>query len=124
MGVVKDLKAITAVPCEERSAALNRVASSGAEHLLEHHLFKKSHDLSMISKPRWTQLGFPLFWDTDALEMLEVLTDLGYRDERMEEAIELVLSKRMPDGKWKNERSYAGRLLTTLERQGEASGSL
>jgi hypothetical protein len=53
--------------------------------------------------------------------MLEVLTDLGYRDDRMEEATELVLSKRMPDGKWRNERSYAGRLLTTLERQGAPS---
>ena len=121
MGVVKDLKAITDVPVEERSTALNRVASAGAEHLLDHHLYKKSHDLGAIAKPRWTQLGFPLFWDTDALEMLEVLTDLGYRDDRMEDAIELVRSKRGPDGRWRNERSYAGRLLTNLERQGAAS---
>ena len=60
----------------------------------------------MIAKTRWTQLGFPLFWDTDALEMLEVLTDLGYRDERMEDTIGLVLSKRRPNGRWRNERSY------------------
>jgi hypothetical protein len=97
------------------------MTSEGAEHLLKHHLFKRSHDTSMIAKPRWTNLGFPLLWDTDALEMLEVLTDLGYRDERMEDAIELVLSKRMPDGKWRNERSYNGRILTTIERQGAVS---
>jgi hypothetical protein len=121
MGVVKDLKTIAAVPGEERSAALNKIASAGAEHLLAHHLYKKSHDPDTVAKPRWTQLGFPLFWDTDALEMLEVLTDLGHRDDRMEDAIELVRSKRRPDGKWRNERSYAGRLLTTLERQGAPS---
>lgn len=121
MGVVKDLKAISAVPREERTSALDKAASAGAEHLLKHRLYKRSHDPSMIAKTRWAQLGFPLFWDTDALEMLEVLTDLGYRDERMEDAIGLVLSKRRPDGKWRNERSYAGRLLTTVERQGATS---
>jgi hypothetical protein len=49
---------------------------------------------------------------------LEVLTDLGYQ---MDDAIELILSKRAPDGKWKNERSYAGRIITTIERQGAPS---
>lgn len=121
LGVIKDLKAISAVPSNDRSAALNEVALAGAEHLLKHHLYKRSHDLSEIAKPAWTKLGFPLFWDTDALEMLEVLADLGYRDERMDDAAELVLSKRLPDGKWVNERSYSGRLLTNIERQGAPS---
>ena len=39
----------------------------------------------------------------------------------MDDAIQLVLSKRMSNGKWKNERSYAGRILTTIERQGATS---
>ena len=121
MGAVKALKAISALPREEWSSELARVASEGAEHMLKHHLYKRSHDPSEIAKPRWTQLGFPLFWDTDALEMLEVLTDLGCRDERMEDAVALVLSKRQPDGRWRNERSYAGRLLTNIERQGTPS---
>ena len=85
--------------------------------MLKHRLFKRSHAPDVIAKPRWVQLGFPLFWDTDGLEMLEVLTALGHRDDRMGDAIELVLSKRMPDGRWKNERSYAGRILTNIEKQ-------
>ncbi|HEY3421054.1 MAG TPA: hypothetical protein VGK23_10935 [Methanomassiliicoccales archaeon] len=121
MGVVKDLKAISLVPKDERSTALANVASAGAEHLLKHRLFKRSHDPSQIAKKWWINLGFPLMWDTDALEMLEVLTDLGYRDERMEDAIELVLSKRRSDGLWRNERSYNGRIITTIEKQGAPS---
>ena len=117
MGAVKALKAISAIPEEERSTKLVRVASEGAEHMLKHRLFKRSHAPDVIAKPRWVQLGFPLFWDTDGLEMLEVLTALGHRDDRMGDAIELVLSKRMPDGRWKNERSYAGRILTNIEKQ-------
>lgn len=121
MGVVKDLKAISAIPREEWSPALDKIVTEGAEHLLKHRLYKRSHAPDEIAKKGWTNLGFPLLWDTDVLEMLEVLTDLGYRDERMEDAIELVLSKRMPDGKWRNERSYAGRLLTNIEKQGAPS---
>ena len=121
MGVVKSLKAISVIPHDRCSRDQNRMASAGVEHMLRHHLYKRSHDPSTIAKPRWTQLGFPLFWDTDALEMLEVITDLGYRDERMEDAVGLLLSKRRPDGKWINERSYAGRLLTSVERQGAPS---
>jgi hypothetical protein len=121
MGVVKGLKAISLVPPEERSFELNRVAMEGAEHLLKHRLYKRSHDTSEIAKKGWTNLGFPLLWDTDALEMLEVLTDLGFRDERMEDTIELVLSKRRPDGLWSNERSYYGRIITAIEKQGAPS---
>jgi hypothetical protein len=121
MGVVKDLKAISLIPREEWSPGLHLVVTEGAEHLLKHRLFKRSHDTSQVAKKWWTNLGFPLMWDTDALEMLEVLTDLGYRDERMEDAIDLVRSKRMPDGFWRNERSYAGRILTNIEKQGAPS---
>lgn len=121
MGVVKDLKAISAIPADERSEAMARVVSDGAEYLLRHRLYKRSHDPTAIAKTRWAQFGFPLFWDTDALEMLSVLADLGYRDERMDDTIELLLSKRLPDGRWRNERSYAGRIITTIERQGAPS---
>ena len=121
MGVIKGLKAVSAIPADERSGAMVRVVSEGAEYLLKHRLYKRSHDQSAIAKTRWAQFGFPLFWDTDALEMLSVLADLGYRDERMDDTIELLLSKRLPDGRWRNERSYAGRIITTIERQGAPS---
>ncbi|MGD0818937.1 MAG: nitrogen fixation protein NifH [Methanomassiliicoccales archaeon] len=121
MGAIKSLKAISAIPSEDRSEALSQVASMGAEHLLKHHLYKRSHKLSKVAKPEWTRLGFPHFWDTDVLEMLEVLADLGYRDDRMEDAVDLIKSKRGPDGKWRNERSYYGRMLVSMERPDDPS---
>ena len=121
MGVIKDLKAITGDTAGRTLRGPNQGSEEGAEYMLMHRLYKRSHDHSVIAKPRWTRLGFPLFWDTDALEMLEVLADLGCEDERMEDAIELVLSKRIPEGVWRNERSYAGRMLTNIEKQGAPS---
>ncbi len=99
-------------PSFERGCLGRRGTSS------KHYLYKRSHSLSEIPKPAWTKLGFPLFWGTDALVMLEVLADLGCRNERMDDAVDLVLSKRLSDGKWVNEKSCAGRLLTNIERQG------
>jgi hypothetical protein len=36
---------------------------------------------------------------TDVLEILEILTRLGYKDERMQEAVDLVVSKQDPNGR-------------------------
>ena len=60
-------------------------------------------------------------WNTDILEILDILTRLGYRDERMNEAIEVVLSKQGEDGRWRQENRFNGRFATTIERNGATS---
>jgi hypothetical protein len=120
-GVVKTLKALAEIPPGRRDADMKRTVETGAEFLLIHHLYKRSHDLSKPAQKRWTDLGFPQFWDTDALEMLLILTKLGIGDERMSDAIELIEGKRGEDGRWKLERSYNGRTLVRIERDGTAS---
>lgn len=117
LGVVKALKALGAIPVEARSGDVRATIERGAEYLLRHHLFKRSHDVGEVAQSRWLELGFPLMWDTDALEMLEVLSELGYRHERMQEAVDLVASKRDADGRWRMERSFNGRMLTNIERR-------
>lgn len=121
MGVVKTLKALAEIPEGERSAAVKETIGKGAEFLLDHHIYKRSHDLGRVSKPGWKRFGFPLMYQTDALEILRVLTRLGCRDERMGEAIELLLAKRDRQGKWKLENTFNGQLQVDIERKGEAS---
>jgi hypothetical protein len=122
MGVVKGLKALGEVPAEKRTPQIKVKIDELAEFLLEHRLFKRSHDSNEVAKEGWTRFGFPRFWATDALEMLEILVKLGYRDARMQEAIDLVLSKRGEDGRWKQEDDYFnGRMLVRFEKAGEPS---
>jgi hypothetical protein len=92
MGVVKTLKALAEIPPEKRSEAVSNTIEHGAEYLLKHHLFKQSHNPALVTKEDWVHFGFPL-WNTDALEMLGILTRLGYHDVRMQDAVELVVSK-------------------------------
>ncbi len=121
MGVVKALKALAAIPPAKRNKEVREMIVRGAEYLLHHHIFKRSHDLQQVSKPAWVQLGFPLMWNTDVLEILDILTRLGYKDERMQEAIDTVLNKQNAEGKWKLEATFANRMQVNLERKGQPS---
>jgi len=119
--VVKALKALAEIPEQKRSPKVKNVIAQGAEYLLNHHLFKRSHNLDVIAKPKWVKLGFPWMWDTDVLEMLMILTRLGYRDNRLKEAIDLVISKQDAKGCWILENTYNGRFQVNIERKGKPS---
>jgi len=121
LAVVKPLKALAEIPPSNRTDDVKTTIERAAEYLLRHHLFKKSHDLTKVAKPKWTKLGFPWMWDTDVLEMLGILVKLGYRDNRMQEAIDLVLSKKDENGRWELEHTYNGRFQVNIERKAKPS---
>ncbi len=60
-------------------------------------------------------------YQTDILEILLILTRLGCRDKRMQDAFEIVLSKQDSKGQWKLENTFNGRFITTIEQKGKAS---
>ncbi len=121
MGVVKALKALAAIPPTKRNNEVQATITRGADYVLRHHIFKQSHDLSQVAKPAWVLLGFPLMWNIDVLEILDILTRLGYKDERMLEAVDLVVAKQTPEGQWKLEANFTGRMQVNLERKGQPS---
>lgn len=121
MGAVKALKALAAIPVGERSRAVNAKLGELTEYLLIHHIYKKSHDLSSISRPGWLKFGFPLMYQSDALEILGILAALGCHDSRMDEAIEAVRAKRGNNGRWKLENTFNGKTPVDIEAKGEDS---
>jgi len=121
MGVVKALKALAEIPPSARSSAVERTIAEGAEFLLKHHVYKRSHDLAKVSKPGWLRFGFPLMYQTDALEILGILTRLGCRDERMQEAVDLMVSKQDAAGRWALENTFNGKMLVDIEVKGKPS---
>lgn len=121
MGAVKTLKALAEIPEYKRSTAVKKTIEKGAEYLLLHHVFRSSHNLDHIPKPGWLRFGFPLMYQTDALEILGILTKLGYHDERMQEAIDIVVSKQNNRGRWLLENTFNGRYQVNIEKKGEPS---
>jgi len=103
MGVVKALKALAEIPGDKRSKDVKDTITEGAEYMLKHHVHKRSHELTHVSVPEWLKFGFPPMWNTDILEILRILTKLGYRDKRMREAQDLMISKQDGQGRWRLE---------------------
>jgi hypothetical protein len=117
MGVVKLLKALAEIPEEKRSPAVNGAIQKASEYFLIHHIYKRSHKLDKVSIPDWINFGFPLMYKADILELLLLLTKLGYRDERMQEAVDIAISKQDEEGRWLLERTYNGRMQVRIEQK-------
>ncbi len=59
---------------------------------------------------------------TDVLEILDILTELGIKDNRMDEALNIVIAKQDEMGRWKVENTYnSERLLIPIGQKGEQS---
>lgn len=121
MGAVKALKAFDAIPKERRTPEITAAADRAAEFMLIHHIHRRSHDFSKTSKPGWLRFGFPLMYQTDVLEILDLITSLGYHDPRMEEAVEAVIAKQTDGGRWRAENSYGDRMLVPFDTLGQES---
>ncbi len=121
MGVVKALKALAEIPNAERTTDVQRTIDDGAEYLLKHHIYKRSHELTKVSKPGWRRFGFPLMYQTDVLEILGILTKLGFRDERMQEALDLLLAKQDDLGRWNLDTTFNGRFQVDIDEKGRPS---
>jgi len=121
MGIVKSLKALSAIPREMRSDVVNSKIDELVEFILIHHIYKRSHELNKDAKPGWKRLGFPLMYQTDILEILTILNDLNVIDKRMDDTLALLKSKQLSDGRWKLENTYNGKFIVDIEKKGEPS---
>jgi len=100
----------------------------GQEYLLERRLFRRRSTGEVIERDRkahtsWTRFAFPTWWHYDVLRGLEYLRSAGVApDERVAEAIELVVSKRDGDRRWPLETRYPGVMpVETDEGEGRPS---
>jgi hypothetical protein len=123
MGGVKPLIAFSLVPEEERTGEMKRIIDEEVEIYLENEIFMYLKDERGERKPKpgWMRFGFPLFYQSDALEVLDVLTRLGMKDERMQKAVDLVLSKQDENGRWNLENTFNGKMWVDIEEKGRPS---
>jgi hypothetical protein len=121
MGVVKSLKALAEIPENKRNKEVKVTIDKAVDYLLLHHIYKRSRNLSKISKPGWLRLRFPHMYQDDILEILEILTKLGIKDDRMQDAVDIVVSKQDNQGRWTLEDTFNGRFITNIETKGKPS---
>ncbi len=123
-GGVKALWALSKVPVGRRTAAIARALNAGAGFLLSRDPAIADYPMGYAEKPNrsWFKFGYPIGYVTDVLQNLEVLVNLGYRDDpRLAHAIELVRSKRDEQGRWSLEYTYNGKTWVDVEVKGRPS---
>jgi hypothetical protein len=87
----------------------------GEEYLLERKLFRRKSTGEVVDLA-WLQFSFPVRWHYDVLRALEYFRSVGEApDSRMDEAIDLLRSKRQPDGTWLLENTHPGKVHFSLE---------
>ena len=109
-------------------AGVTEARLRGQEYLLERHLFRRLTTGEVIERDRqdettFTRFAFPTWWHYDVLRGLEYLRRAGATpDERVDEAIKLVESKRDEDGRWLLEVQYPGEMPIDMD-EGEGRPS-
>jgi hypothetical protein len=92
------------------------------EYLMDRRMLRRLSTGEIIH-PAFTQLYYPTYWHYDVLRGLDYLRAAGVTpDQRLAEAIDLVRSKRDPDGRWPLENVYAGRMHFDMD-EGEGKPS-
>jgi hypothetical protein len=93
----------------------------GREFLLAHRVYQ-SHRAGGTIRAEFARMAFPPQWHFDFLRALDhfCAASAGL-DERLSDAIDLLVQKRRPDGRWELEHRYRARDWFQLERIGAPS---
>jgi hypothetical protein len=84
------------------AAAVDRAA----ELFLRHRVFRATATGDPIDRS-WLKLHYPLYWRYDVLQALVILARAGkVRDARVDDALDVIESKRGADGLWRAEARY------------------
>jgi hypothetical protein len=123
MGATKVLKALSLIPEDRRSPEIKRIILREVGNLMDNNVYQylRNLDGSRKDKAGWKRFGFPLFYQTDVLEILDTLTRLGVRDPRMKPSMDLVLDAQQGNGTWLLKDTFNGKMWVDIEEKNRPS---
>lgn len=80
--------------------SVHRAVKNACEFLLIHRLYKADYHLWKIIKDDFTKLSAPWMVSYNILRALRAITRVGVADERMADALHLLLAKHNSKGRW------------------------
>ena len=103
------------------SKSLEEKQKQGIEFLLEHHLYKSNTTWKTVD-PKMTRLSFPPRWHFDIMRCLDYFQERNIKkDERMADAMTLLLEKQTSEGFWKLDNKYPAKIFFEMEKVGGES---
>ncbi|MGD8353759.1 MAG: hypothetical protein PVJ01_06295 [Pseudomonadota bacterium] len=100
---------------------LKEAEKTSREFLLNHRLFR-SHRTGELMDPKMLMLSWPSRWRYDILRVLDYFQDSGTAyDQRMQDALEVLVRKRRADGRWPLQGRHPGQVHFEMEKTGKPS---
>jgi hypothetical protein len=111
-GATKVMLAFGKLPVVGQTPLIQDAIQMGVDFLLGVDPAEAAYPNGWNPKPsgNWWKFGFPVFYVTDLLQVVDVLVSLGYgADPRLRNALEFIREKQDGHGRWPLEYSYAGK---------------
>ena len=111
-GGAKVMLAFGVLPKERRTPLIEDAVQQGIDFLFSVDPAEATYPSGFSDKPsgNWWKFGFPVFYVTDLLQIVEALVGLGYgHDPRLANALALIREKQDEEGRWPLEYSYTGK---------------
>ena len=111
-GATKVMLAFSKLPEEKKTPLIRKAIQTGVDFLLSTDLAEANYPSGYSDKPsgNWWKFGFPVFYVTDMLQIVEALVGFGYgNDPRLAKAIKMIDEKQDDQGRWPLEYDYTGK---------------
>jgi len=111
-GAAKVMLAFGKLPDSRRTPVIKNAIQEGVDFFFSTDPVTADWPTRLGDKPsrNWWKFGFPVFYVTDLLQVVEALVALGYgSDPRLANTIELIRTKQDEQGKWLLEYDYSGK---------------
>jgi len=104
-----------------RLGDLHKAENKCVDFLLEHKLFR-SHQTGEIFDKKMLMLSYPSRWRYDILRALDYIQSAHVKyDPRMQDAIDILITKRRRDGRWPVQAKHPGQTHFDMEKTGNPS---
>ena len=111
-GAAKVMLAFGLLPVERRTPLIQRAIQQGVDFFFSVDPATAAYPSGYSAKPsgNWWKFGFPVFYVSDLLQVVEALVALGYgHDPRLSNALQLIRAKQDAHGRWTMEYDYTGK---------------
>ncbi len=123
-GAVKVMLAFNKLPTGERTPLIDQAIRQGIDFLLGIDPATAAYPTRADIPPNrsWWKFGFPVFYVTDLLQLVEVLVGMGAGDDpRLENALERIRQKQDAQGRWQMEYDTSGKTWVVFGTRNEAN---
>ncbi len=111
-GAVKVMLALSKLPEPRRTPVIKRAIRRGIDFLFSVDPASAAYPTRKGDKPSrdWWKFGFPVFYITDLLQLVDALAGLGLgRDRRLSHALTVIRDKQDAAGRWSLDYNYTGK---------------